>query len=189
MFRANDLPDDIEPLKQLVLATMREAAAARAALIAKQLINEKLRFQIASLKRARYGRSSEKMDETLAQLSLTIEDLEASHAALPPGLQSPKVAEKVKPVRRPLPATLPREQIVHAAACACPECGGALRAAGEDVAEMLEWVPGRYKVLRHVRPKFARERCDTLVQAPAPSRPIARGIAGPALIAHALVGK
>lgn len=54
---------------------------------------------------------------------------------------------------------------------------------------MLEWVPGRYKVIRHIRPKFACERCDTLVQAPAPSRPIARGIAGPGLIAHVLVGK
>jgi len=189
MSRAIDLPDDIEHLKRLVLATMREADAVRAVLIAEQLINEKLRFQIASLKRARYGRSSEQMDEKLAQLSLTIEDLEASHAALPPALQSPAVTQRVKPVRRPLPEALPREQVVHAAACACPECGGALRAAGEDVAEMLEWVPGRYKVLRHVRPKFACERCDTLVQAPAPSRPIARGIAGPALIAHVLVGK
>jgi transposase len=189
MSHASDLPDDVEQLKQLLRESMREAKASRAALIAVQLINEKLRFQIASLKRARYGRSSEQMDETLAQLSLTIEDLEASHAALPPALQSPKVAEKVKPVRRPLPAALPREPVVHAAACACPECGGSLRAAGEDVAEMLEWIPGRYKVIRHIRPKFACERCDTLVQAPAPSRPIARGIAGPGLIAHVLVGK
>jgi transposase len=54
---------------------------------------------------------------------------------------------------------------------------------------MLEWVPGRYKVLRHVRPKFACERCDTLIQAPAPARPIARGLAGPGLLAHVLVGK
>ncbi len=131
MSRASDLPDDVEQLKQLLRATMRENEASPAALIAVQLINEKLRFQIASLKRARYGRSSEKMDETLAQLSLTIEDLEASHAALPPALQSPKVAEKVKPVRRPLPATLPREPVVHAAACACPECGGSLRAAAK----------------------------------------------------------
>lgn len=190
MSRASDLPDDVEQLKQLLRATMRGNEASRAALIAVQLINEKLRFQIASLKCARYGRSSERMDETLAQLSLTIEDLEASHAALPPGLQNAKVtAERVKPVRRPLPAALPREPVVHAAACDCPECGGSLRAAGEDVAEMLEWVPGRYKVIRHIRPKFARERCDTLVQAPAPSRPIARGIAGPGLIAHVLVGK
>ena len=61
--------------------------------------------------------------------------------------------------------------------------------AGEDVAEILEWVPERYKVIRHVRPKFACKKCEKLVQAPAPSRPIARGLAGPGLLAHVLVSK
>ena len=180
-----DLPDDIESLKRLVVAAHDETAAVRAALITEQLLNEKLRFQIAVLKRARYGRSSEQLDSEIAQLELTIEDLEASVAAV----LRPAAAPAAKPVRRPLPEQLPREEIVHPSPCACPACGGALRAAGEDVAEMLEWVPGRYKVLRHVRPKFACERCETLVQAPAPARPIARGLAGPGLLAHVLVGK
>ena len=183
-----DLPDDIETLKQLVIAAQKDVEAARAKLIVEQLTNEKLRFQIALLKRARYGRSSEQLDAQLAQLQLTIEDLEASQAALPPRLQ-PTRTPSIRPVRKPLPAQLPREEIVHRSACACPDCGGALRAAGEDVAEMLEWVPGRYKVIRHVRPKFACERCETLVQASAPARPIARGLAGPALLAHVLVSK
>jgi len=183
-----DLPGDVESLKRLVIAAHDETAAVRAALIAEQLINEKLRFQIAVLKRARYGRSSEQLDSEIAQLELTIEDLEASAAALPAPL-SPTATPAAKPVRRPLPEQLPREEIVHPSPCACPACGGALRAAGQDVAEMLEWVPGRYKVLRHVRPKFACERCDTLIQAPAPARPIARGLAGPGLLAHVLVGK
>jgi transposase len=183
-----DLPDDIESLKRLVVAANDETAAVRAALITEQLLNEKLRFQIAVLKRARYGRSSEQLDSEIAQLELTIEDLEASAAALPPPLR-PTATPAAKPVRRPLPEQLPREEIVHSSPCACPACGGALRAAGEDVAEMLEWVPGRYKVLRHVRPKFACPRCDTLIQAPAPARPIARGLAGPGLLAHVLVGK
>lgn len=183
-----DLPDDIETLKQLVIATHHDVEAARARLIIEQLTNEKLRFEIAQLKRARYGRSSEQLDAQIAQLQLTIEDLEASQAALPPRLQ-PAAAPPTRPVRRPLPAHLPREQIVHESACACPSCGGPLKAAGEDVAEMLEWVPGRYKVIRHRRPKFACERCKTLVQAAAPTRPIARGVAGPALLAHVLVSK
>ena len=183
-----DLVDDIERLQRLIDAAHEETAAVRAALIAEQLLNEKLRFQIAVLKRARYGRSSEQLDGEIAQLELTIEDLEASVAALPAALR-PTVTPVAKPVRRPLPAQLPREEIVHAGPCACPTCGGALRAAGEDIAEMLEWVPGRYKVLRHVRPKFACARCETLVQAPAPARPIARGLAGPGLLAHVLVGK
>ncbi|MCC6430334.1 MAG: IS66 family transposase [Gemmatimonadaceae bacterium] len=183
-----DLTDDIERLKRLIDAAHEETAAVRAALIAEQLLNEKLRFQIAVLKRARYGRSSEQLDGQIAQLELTLEDLEASVAALPVSLRL-AATPVARPARRPLPAQLPREEIVHASPCACPACGGALRAAGEDVAEMLEWVPGRYKVLRHVRPKFACARCETLVQAPAPARPIARGLAGPGLLAHVLVGK
>jgi transposase len=60
---------------------------------------------------------------------------------------------------------------------------------GEDVSEILERVPATYKVIRHVRVKMACTKCDVIVQAPAPSRPIERGIAGPALLAHVLVSK
>jgi transposase len=184
-----DLPDDVETLKRLVLESYQEAEAARAALISEQLQVEKLRFEIACLKRNRYGRSSEQLDTQIAQLELTIEDLEASQAEFCSHVPAALLSEPIKPARRPLPAQLPREQIMHAAACACPDCGGELRPAGEDVAEMLEWVPGHHKVLRHVRPKFSCQRCDKLVQAPAPARPIARGIAGPGLLAHVLVSK
>jgi transposase len=185
MVRPLELPDDIESLKRLVLESIEAAEAARAALIIEQLKVEKLRFEIARFKRSRYGRSSEQ----LAQLELSIEDLEASHAALPAALQAPASVPASKPVRKGLPTTLPREEIVHAVACTCTTCGGPLRPAGEDVAEMLEWIPARYKVIRHIRPKFACERCEILVQAPAPTRPIARGLAGPGLLAHVLVSK
>jgi len=195
MSRDAALPDDVESLKALLLAersrllaTQQEHRAVRTQLLAEQLLNEKLRLQIAVLKRARFGRSSEQIDAHIAQLELTIEDLESSVSELAPGPKSPS-APRAKPIRKPLPEHLPREQVVHAAACACPQCGGALKSAGEDVAEMLEWVPGRYKVIRHVRPKFACAACDTLVQAPAPTRPIARGLAGPGLLAHVLVSK
>ena len=60
---------------------------------------------------------------------------------------------------------------------------------GEDVAEILEYVPAQFKVIRQVRPKLACTACDTIVQAPAPSRPIERGLAGPGLLAHVLVSK
>jgi transposase len=60
---------------------------------------------------------------------------------------------------------------------------------GEDVAEILEYVPSSFKVVRHVRPKLACSQCQTIVQSPAPSRPIARGLAGPGLLAHVLVSK
>lgn len=184
-----ELPNDIESLKRLVLEQFDAAEAVRAALIIEQLKVEKLRFEIARLKRERYGRSSEQMDIKLEQLELTVEDLEASQAALPVNLQPTAAPPSEKPVRRPLPKDLPREEIIHPAPCSCPSCGAELRRVGEDVAEMLEWVPGRHKVIRHVRPKFSCDRCETLVQAPAPARPIARGIAGPGLLAHVLVSK
>jgi transposase len=84
---------------------------------------------------------------------------------------------------------LPREEQVHRAACECPGCGGKLKPLGEDVSEVLEYVPARFKVIRHVRPKFSCGQCQSIVQAAAPSRPIARGLAGPGLLAHVLVAK
>ena len=95
----------------------------------------------------------------------------------------------MKPVRRPLPEHLPREEQVHQPACDCPQCGGELKVLGEDVSEVLEYVPSRFKVIRHVRPKLACANCQTIVQEPAPTRPIARGLAGPGLLAHVLVAK
>ena len=72
---------------------------------------------------------------------------------------------------------------------ACPDCGGELRKLGKDVSEILERIPPTYKVIQHVRLKMACTKCDVIVQAPAPSRPIERGLAGPALLAHVLVSK
>ncbi len=85
---------------------------------------------------------------------------------------------------------LPREeQIYTPPGDACPTCGGGLRPLGEDVAEQLEFDPASFRVIRHVRPKLACSCCDAIVQVPAPSRPIERGIAGPGLLAHVLVAK
>jgi transposase len=85
---------------------------------------------------------------------------------------------------------LPRETNVYAPPHeACPACGGALRPFGEDVSEVLEYVPASFQVLRQVRPKFSCAGCERIVQAPAPSRPIERGLAGPGLLAHVLVAK
>ena len=140
------------------------------------------------LKRLKFGRSSERLDARIAQLELTLEELEVSAAPVAPAVTA-VLPERLTPVRRPLPESLPRETITHAAACQCPDCGGALRLVGEDVAEVLEYVPSRFKVIRHVRPKFACSGCQVIVQADAPSRPIARGLAGPGLLAHVLIAK
>lgn len=179
------LPNDVESLKELVIAQ-------RALLLSRDVEIEKLKIELARLKRLRFGRSSEKLDAQIAQLELTLEELEASEAQLlAPRLEATPAEEPAtRPVRRALPAHLPRESLTHPpAACTCPECGGSLRPLGEDVAETLEYVPGRFKVIRHVRPKFSCGRCATVVQAAAPARPIARGLAGPGLLAHVLVSK
>jgi transposase IS66-like protein len=92
-----------------------------------------------------------------------------------------------KPTRRLLPAHLPRETHQHKPAeTVCPDCGGALRQLGEDFSEMLEYVPARFKVIRHVRSKLSCSACERIVQSPAPTRAIERGYAGPGLLAHVL---
>src|ERR1700761_6795802 len=189
MPQAADLPNDVEALKGIILERSSKLEVAEALLISQNLELEKLRFQIAYLKRMKYGRSSEQLDRELVQMQLSIEDLEASLAQKPLEIRPPPKEPPEKPARRPLPAELPREQIVPQNPCACPDCGGKLRPLGEDIAEMLEYVPSHFKVIRHVRPKLSCASCQKIVQPSAPSRPIERGLAGPGLLAHVLVSK
>jgi transposase len=177
----SDLPDDVEILKQIVVEQ-------RARLLSNKLQIEQLKLELSKLRRMQFGRSSEQLDEKIAQLELILEELEAREAALPPAVIA-ALPERVKPVRRPLPEALPRETVVHSSEPVCAECAAEMRVLGEDVAEMLEYVPSHFKVIRHVRPKLSCPKCQKIVQAQAPSRPIARGLAGPGLLAHVLVSK
>lgn len=200
------LPDDVESLRRLLLAERQVAAEqaeelrqARAGLVEKTLELEKLKMQLAKLRRMSFGRSSEKLDRQIEQLELMLGDLEAgiaqSEQRVPdrPTPEAPIGAAatpgKRKPVRQPLPEHLPREEVVHAAACACPACGGELRRLGEDVTEILEYRPGRFHVVRHVRPKLSCRSCEAITQAVMPELPIERGRPGPGLLAHVLVSK
>ena len=188
--RETQLPDldtlDVQSLKALVLAKQAELDSRTTEI-------ESLKLLIVKLKRMHFGPSSEKYDGDLQQLELRLEDLEANQAAAePPPIVPATVAWKqtapLKPARRPLPAELPREtETIAPAQEACPDCGGALRRLGEDVSETLEYVPARFKVIRTVRPKLSCVGCSRIVQAPAPNRPIDRGLAGPGLLAHVLV--
>jgi transposase len=177
----SDLPDDLDILKQIVLEQ-------RARLLSNKLQIEQLKLELSKLRRMQFGRSSEQLEEKIAQLELTLEELEAREAALPPAVIA-ALPERAQPVRRPLPENLPRETVMHSSSPQCPECSTEMRVLGEDAAEMLEYVPSHFKVIRHVRPKLSCPKCQKIVQAEAPSRPIARGIAGPGLLAHVLVSK
>jgi transposase len=155
---------------------------------------ERLKLLIAKLRRMKFGRKSEKLDWQIEQLELKLDELEASRAqqaaASPVSLAASDVNRARKRARQPLPAHLPREtHRILPKQEACPDCGGVLKALGEDISEQLEWVPEHFKVIRQVRPKLACGRCDKIVQAEAASRPIERGIAGPGLLAHVLVSK
>lgn len=180
MLGADDLPESAEELRQLVLK-QRTALAARYGII------ERLKAQLTWLHREQFGRSSEKIEREIAQLELQLEDLEESSSARRAAGEPQRSGARAG--RRPLPDHLPREEIVHEAVCTCPDCGGPMRRLGEDASEMLEYVPASFRVVRHVRPKLVCSRCDRIVQSEAPSRPIARGLAGPGLLAHVLVAK
>lgn len=181
-----DLPDDVDSLRSLLISQRVELSNLRTVLRHRDAQIEKLLIQLARLKRMQFGMKSEKLDREIEQLELLIEELQTPTAA-PVAASASRV--KDLPVRRPLPAHLPRESVVHAPAAACPRCGGALRSIGEDVSEMLDYVPAHWKVIRHVRPKCACDACQQIVQADAPSRPIPRGTAAPGLLAHVLVAK
>lgn len=176
-----------------------ELAANAAESHAKTLHIEKLKMQLATLRRARFGRSSEKIDHEIEQLELLIGELEQDAAAqdarandaakTDPGSPARPRARK-QPVRQPLPDHLPRETITHEPACSCPGCGGTtFSRIGQDEREVLEYVPSSFKVIRHLRPKLSCRSCETIVQAPMPSLPIERGRPGPGLIAHVVVAK
>jgi transposase len=169
-----------------------------------RLTIEKLKIELTYLRRMRYGRSSEKMDNADLQLEL----LGAALTPMPPGvdaanaLQGDNVAnlddarkkrnaKSKRPTLRQLPDHLPREDVIHTDSpdCTCGACGAGLRKIGQDVSEVLEYEPGSFKVIRHVRPKFACAACHTITQAGAASRPIDRGLAGAGLLTHVVVGK
>jgi transposase len=129
----------------------------QAALASRAVEVEHLKLLIAKLRRMQFGRKSEKLDHQIEQFELRLEELEADEGAAPLEIpKRPRTAAEQTP-RRPLPEHLPREIRTHLPESAgkCLECGGEMKTLGEDVAEQLEYVPASFRVLRHVRPKFA----------------------------------
>lgn len=182
----------------------------------RDLLIEKLKLQIARMKRARFGASSEKLDTQIVQLELIVEDLESTlsagaadattqtspsdDAAADSALLKAAFGTPAAPASRALPEHLPRERVVYepkhhglaGSACGCKHCGADeqyLTELGSDESEVLEYVPGRFKVLVQVRPKYLCNGCKTISQADAQHRPLARSYAGAGLLAHVLTSK
>ena len=194
------LPDldalDVEALKSLVIAKHSELLEQRRS-NAQEI--EHLKLVIEKYRRMIFGRKSEKLSGELEQLEFRLEELETAQAAeeasqaateaTQPSSTQTDSKRRSRPARKPLPEDLPREVVTHLPAHSnCPDCGGALRQFGEDVSEQLERIPATFKVIRHVRPKFACAACEHVVEAPAPARPIHRAREGVDLDRSTLAG-
>jgi len=177
----NNLPSDTVLLHRLV-RDMASVVEQRDGEI------ERLQLIIKQLQRAQFGRRSERIDTD--QRALGLEDVETDKACAEAAHEPAAKPKDSKPRRKPLPAHLPREELkidIGTEVCAC--CRGALHPIGENISEMLDWVPAQLRVLRIRRPKYGCRSCGTIHQAPAPERPIAGGLATPALLAQVLVSK
>jgi transposase len=196
----DSLPDDVETLQRLLLASNAELAQARAEASGAEALIAQMRLMIEKLKREIFGARNERKARLLDQMELELEELEA--AATEDELAAEKAAAasgdttqvraftRRKPARQPFPAHLPRERIIVPGPTACCCCGSSkLAKLGEDVTETLEVVPRQWKVVQHVREKFTCRECEKISQAPAPFHVLPRGFAGPSLLAMILFEK
>ena len=205
------LPDDIEALKAALVAERgeriaeaakaaqaeAELAVARAKASDDQALIAHQQLRIEKLTRQLYGPRSERTSRLLDQIELQFEELESSAtedeiAAEMAIAKTTTVAAftRKRPARKPFPDHLPRERVIVPGPTTCLCCGsGRLRKLGESVTETLESIPRQWKVIQHVREKFTCRDCEKISQAPAPFHVIARGWAGPNLLAMILFEK
>ena len=189
----NALPTEVTQLQRLLIAQHELVATQSIDLRTKQRQIEHLKFQLAKLRRFRFGQSSEQM-EGVEQMALSLEELTASLAQAqtpaPPATHA-AAPDKEPPTRRKhLPEHFERiENTIEPSECACPDCGGPLGLLGKDEAEVLEVKTVTFTVTRHIRPKKRCSSCSIIVQAPAPSRPIEKSFAGASVLALVLSWK
>ena len=173
-----------------------EARDARAQVSGAEAVIAHLMLLIAKLKQKKFGASAER-GRKLDQLELQLEEIEANVAEDQTAAQAKTSREdgaqrspdRRKPVRGPFPAHLRRERVVIPGPAACPCCHGKLAKLGEDITETLEAVPRSWKVVQTVHEMFTCRACEAISQAPAPFHVIARGRAGPSLLAMILEAK
>jgi transposase len=201
---ADDLPDDIAALQAALIAERARAARVEAELaVAKarasddQALIAHQRLQIEKLTRQIYGQRSERTVRLLDQIELAFEELESS--ATEDEIAAERAVARTtnvlaftrkRPARQPFPEHLPRERVVEPGPRVCLCCGSPrLRKLGEDITETLEVIPRQWKVIQHVREKLTCRDCEKISQAPAPFHVLARGWAGPSLLAMILFEK
>jgi transposase len=185
------LPNDLHVLKDLVLQKTAEVEQLTEQNQHYQRQLEALYEQIRLLRHKRFGPSSEKdpgQQDLFNEAEATVEVCEAEVEA-----ERTVAKPRKKPGRKPLPATLPRVEVVHdlpEAEKVCDLDGTPLKAIGEEVSEQLDIVPARIQVIRHLRRKYACPCCQKTVKtAGLPPQPIPKSVASPGLLAHVAVSK
>lgn len=197
MDTADSISTGIDALRAELAAERAARQEAEARANGAEAMVAHLKLVIAKLEHHRYGASSERGRKLLEQAELQLEEIESDTAEeVIAGEVAAERADSVvssfirrRPVRGPLPAHLLRERVVIPGPTACPGCGGALCKLGETVTETLESIPRQWKVIQTVREKLVCRACETITQPPAPFHPIARGRAGPNLLAMILDAK
>ena len=189
----NDISsDDIFLLKQRLAEQEALIHALQEKLSNREREIDHLQAQLDKLRRMNFGSRSEKVSRRIAQMEADLNRLQKESDTLTGRVYDPAVQRPLRQTRtrKPFPESLPRDEkrLLPAAPC-CPNCGGSLSYLGEDTAEQLELMRSAFRVIRTVREKHACTQCDAIVQAPAPSRPIERGIAGPGMLALVLTSK
>jgi len=183
-----ELPEDLESLRELAHRQQRELAEQ-----AEQI--RWLEEYVRLLKHQRFGRRSEQAsDEQLRMFNEAEAAAGVAEEEEAPEAEISVAAHTRRPRgRKPLPAWIPRVEILHdlsEAEKVCEADGQALEVIGQEILEQLEFIPATVRVLRHVRPKYACPRCRTGIRvAPLPPQPIPKSVASPALLAHVAVSK
>jgi hypothetical protein len=190
------LPHDVDALQALILAERAALATAvqeRDAAMAERdqlaVRNAKLEYIVAEMRRAMFGRRSERIDDN--QLKLALEALETEHAKIEaeaekadPKLKAAATRERRKSRSETLDHLPHEEVVIEPDSKACPCCGGELHVIGEDVSKRLDKVPARLTVIVTKRPRLACRACERqggdevagIIQAPAPARLIEGGL-------------
>jgi len=181
------LPEEIAALKAALIEARAKLAGAQAMIEHQQLVIEKM-------KREMFGPRSERSQRLIDQLELQLEELAAAKGEEETKAETKHIQvqgfTRRQATRRNFPADLPRRRVVHPAPTCCPCCGDSkLSKIGEDITETLDIVPRQWFVTEHVREKFSCRSCEKITQPPAPFHAIARGFAGPSLLAMILVDK
>lgn len=193
MLNAADLPDDVDALKAMILASQSQIAVHKGVIARKEERIVQLEKLVADYKRAMFGARSEKVCPE--QFELALEDIEAAQEMVHAEDEADdrQAAGKPRPRkanRGSLPKHLPRiEEVIEPESTLC-DCGCERHVIGEDVSERLDIVPAQFRIIVTRRPKYACRSCESgIVQAPAPAHLIPGGMPTEATVAHVIVSK